>query len=50
LIDLFNNKVYMNDIIDRIHSRWLDTDFIVNLDSQPFYFPIKNGKKINLKT
>jgi hypothetical protein len=21
LIDLFNNKVYMNDIIDRIHSR-----------------------------
>ena len=50
LIELFDTKNYMNDIIDRIYSRLLDSNFIVKLDSQPYYFPIRNGKKINLKT
>ena len=50
LINSFDNKTYLNDIIDRSFSNLYDTQFITKLNDNPEYLPIKNGKKINLKT
>ena len=50
LIGLFDNKVYVNDIIDRSYSRLYDSAFLANLDNVRYYFPIQKGKMINCKT
>lgn len=46
----FDKKSYLNDIIDRSFSNLYDTKFITKLNDNPEFLPIKNGKKINLKT
>lgn len=50
LIGLLDNKVYINEIMDRSYSRLFDSQFVATLDNVKYYFPIKNGKKINFKT
>jgi P4 family phage/plasmid primase-like protien len=50
LISSFDNSNYMDNIIERSYSRLYDKNFLANLDNVKEFFPIKNGKKINLRT
>ena len=50
VIDELDNKNYIMDIIDRMYSRLYDANFITLTDNCKPYFPIKDGRKINLKT
>ena len=50
LIKDFDKKAYVNDIIDRSLFHLFDEDFVTTLNDKHDYLPIKDGKKINLKT
>lgn len=50
LMDLFDQKTYLNDIISRSFSKMKQPNFITLLNDNKEHLPIKNGKKINLKT
>jgi P4 family phage/plasmid primase-like protien len=50
LIDKFDQKTYILNIIDRASSKLYDVNFITKLNTSHAYFPIGDGKKINLKT
>jgi P4 family phage/plasmid primase-like protien len=50
MCESFDKEFYIQQIIKRSFSNLYDTKLISQLNSMPDIFPIKNGRKINLKT
>ena len=50
LLSFYDSDAFIESIIKRAVGKLADDEFVKLLDNDPHFFPIKNGKKINLKT
>jgi P4 family phage/plasmid primase-like protien len=49
LLDNFDKKAYVKDIVERMNGNLQDDNFYKKLNTKHNYLPIRGGKKINLK-
>ena len=50
MISQFDNNTYITDVIKRSFTNLYDANLITKLNSEPNMFPIREGRKINLRT